>query len=175
MYFVLVLAAAGLAQWPRWNAVVVGSSAILGVAAALLYVHTQTSDPALQLDYSVAQYLDHYVTDGERALLLTKPLTEDLVEPYLEKLRQIGTEEDTRQAEREIAADGLTPPDYQRVVVYSHLGRGRLVAPPVSCAEWIVVWNDYPEAGRELAGVRPVQVLRSGPLLATILRRQCLH
>ena len=173
MYFVLLLAAAGLAQWPRWNHAMVAVSAVLGVAMAFWYVHTETADPAVTLDYQVARALDRSVRQGERALLLTRPLTPDMVQLYLQKVRETGTEADLREAEREIEQAARTPPEFQRVVVQSRLPRGRLVAPPAGCAEWEVVWSDYPDAAHELQGVQPLQVLRSGPLSASFIRRSC--
>ncbi len=173
MYFVLLLSAAGLAEWPRWKPAIVASSMGLGVGVALWYIHTETVLADVQLDYRVAQYLNQSVRTGERALLLTKPLTAELTEPYLNMVRKTGTAEDVRQAEGEIATAALTPPDYQRVVVHTRLDRSQLLAAPAACADWVVVWNEYPEAARELTGATPVRVLRSGPLSANILRRQC--
>ncbi len=63
-----------------------------------------------------------------------------------------------------------TPPDFRRVVVYSHLSRDRFLAPPATCGDWVAVWNGYPEAGRELAGKKPVKVIRLGPDEVTIFQ-----
>ncbi len=173
MYFVLLLAAAGLAQWPRWSTAIVSASVVLGVAMAFWYVHGQTADPTVRLSYQVARTLDRSLAPGERALLLTRPLSTADVDLFLNKVKETGTPADRDEAAREIEQAAKAPPEFQRVVVQSRLAPGRLVPPPSSCTEWMVVWSDYPEAARALAGVQPLQVLRSGPLSATIVRRSC--
>jgi len=105
--------------------------------------------------------------------MLSKPITEDMLQGYLSKAQQTGGEEGLRQARIELQQADLRGTDYSRVVVHSLLGRDRLLAPPATCGEWVAVWSDYPDAARELAGVQPVDVLRSGPLSVTILRRKC--
>ena len=173
MLILLLFAAAGLAHWPRWQRALVLSCVALGIPMAFWYVHTQTVFPDLQLDYRVAQYLDRSLPPGQSVLLLTTPLASDLAGQYISEVKKTGTPEDLLEAQREIQAAVLTPPDYQRVVVYSHLNRGQLLASPAACAEWAVVWNEYPDAARALAGAKPVEILRSGPLSASILRRHC--
>src|SRR5258708_23115132 len=54
-----------------------------------------------------------------------------------------------------------------------HIELAPLLAPPANCGEWVAVWSDYPDAARELAAAQPVDVLRSGPMSVTILRRKC--
>jgi len=173
MVVVLLFAVAGLAHWPRWQRAAVLSSVALGVAMAFWYVHTQTAFPDLQLDYRVAQYLDRSLQPGQHVLLLTKPLAADLTAQYISQVTKTGSSEDIIEAQREIQAAALTPPDYQRVVVHSHLNRDQLLAAPAACADWAVVWNEYPDAARALAGATPVEVLRSGPLTASVLHRRC--
>jgi hypothetical protein len=139
-------------------------------------VHVQSTLPEFQLDYYVARFLDASVGAGERVLLLTPPLAEGAATRlYLEKAAETGSEEDLREAQRELQEVAAAPPDYERVVVYSRLGRDRLLAPAAACGEWVVVWNAYPDAARELAGADPVRVLRSGALSASILRRSCVR
>src|SRR5262249_31653436 len=170
IYLVLLVAVLGLVQWPRWTPAMVGLSALLGIGGAFWYVHVATSAPDVQLDYRVAQYLDNSLQDGERVLILARPVTEDLP-LYLDKARETSGEERMRQAQLQLQELAAMPPDYRRVVVYSRLGRERLLAPPAPCGEWIAVWNDYPNIACELAVAEPVQVLRSGPMSVSILRR----
>jgi hypothetical protein len=173
MCFVLLLAACGLAQWPRWSPALVALSMVLGVAGAFWYVHVETTVPEVQLAYRLAQYLDRSLQPGERALLLAKAVSGEEVRLYLDKARETGGEAGLRQAQLELQEMETAPPSYQRVVVYSKLGRERLLASPAACAEWVAVWSDYPDAARELAGAEPVQTLRSGPLSVSVLRRHC--
>ena len=172
IYLVLLVAVLGLVQWPRWSPAMVGLSAVLGIGGAFWYVHVATSAPDVQLDYRVAQYLDNSLRDGERVLILARPVTEDWT-LYLDKARKTGGKEGLRQAQLQLQELAAMAPDYQRVAVHSRLGRERLLAPPAPCGEWVAVWNNYPDVARELAVAEPVQVLRSGPMSVSILRRQC--
>src|SRR5262245_34414958 len=92
IYLVLLVAVLGLVQWPRWTPAMVGLSALLGIGGAFWYVHVATSAPDVQLDYRVAQYLDNSLQDGERVLILARPVTEDLP-LYLDKARETSGEE----------------------------------------------------------------------------------
>jgi len=59
------------------------------------------------------------------------------------------------------------------VVVYSKLGRDRLLAQPGSgCVEWVALWNDHGTAARETAGAKQVAQL-GGPHSVTVWRRAC--
>jgi hypothetical protein len=173
IYFVIFLSVLGLAQWPRWTWAIAAVSVVLGTIGGHLYVWRETSKPDVQLSYQVAKYLDNKMAHGERALILSKPVTEDMVQGYLKKAQQTGGEEGLRQARLELQQADMTGTDYGRLVVHSRLGRDRLLAPPATCGEWVAVWSNYPDAARELAGVQPVDVLRSGPLSVTIVRRKC--
>ncbi len=173
IYFVIFMSVLGLTKWPRWTWAIVAVSVVLGAIGGHLYVWRETSKPDVQLSYRVATYLDGKMIAGERALILSKPITEDMLQSYLMKARQTGGEEGLRQARLELQQADMRGTDYQRLVVHSQLGRERLLAPPAMCGEWEAVWSDYPEAARELAGAQPVDVLRSGPLSVTILRRKC--
>jgi hypothetical protein len=173
IYFVILISVLGLTQWPRWKWAIMAVSVVLGAIGGHLYVWRETSKPDVQLSYQVAKYLDSKMRDGERALILSKPITEDMLQGYLSKAQQTGGEEGLRQARLELQQADLRGTDYSRVVVHSHLGHDRLLTPPATCGEWVAVWSDYPDAARELAGAQPVDVLRSGPLSVTILRRKC--
>jgi len=173
IYFALLLATLGLAQWPRWTGVIVAASVVLGAAGAYFYVWRETSQPEVQLAYRLAKYLDGAVNDNQRALILAKPIPEAAMQRYLERVRQSDGEEGMRKAQIEIQERELEGGDYQRLLLYSHLGRDRLLASPTACAEWVAVWSDYPSAVSELAGRQPVQVLRCGPMSVTILEREC--
>jgi hypothetical protein len=173
IYFVLLLATLGLAQWPRWTTAIVAISAVLGLAGAIMIARNETSQPGFQLSYGLAKYLDSAVQGQERVLVLAKPIPEDTATHYFEKALQTGGEEGLRQAQLSLKVDDLKPLNYQRLLVYSRLGSSRLLTPPASCGEWVAVWSDYPDAARELTGTQPVEVLRSGPMSVTILRRRC--
>jgi hypothetical protein len=171
--FVVLLATLGLAQWPRWATTIVAISAALGVVGAIHIAQIQTSTPDFQLPYRLAKYLDGAVKDHERVLVLARPVPEDVANVYFEKVRRTGGEQGLRRAQLELKTSDLKPANYERLVAYSRLGSDRLLTPPATCGEWVVVWSDYPEAARELADAQPVEVLQSGPMSVTVLRRRC--
>jgi hypothetical protein len=173
MYFVLIAAALGLRQWERANRALVAAAAVIGVAGAFWYASFESSRPDVQLGYRVAKFLDRSLGPGERALILACPVSERDAQLYLSKARQIGGEDGLRQAQRELRRFEATPPDYQRVVVHSRLGRDRLLGSPAGCAEWIVVWHDYPGGTDAAGGGEPVEVLRAGDRAVSVFRRQC--
>lgn len=172
MYFVLIAASLGLRQWPRATRAFVAASAVMGVAAAFWYARFESSRPDVELGYRVAKFLDQSLGPGERALILGCPVSERDVRLYLSKAKQTGGEEGLRQAQIELRRFEATPPDYQRVVAHSRLGRGRLLASPAGCAEWTAVWDCH--AGTiATGGAARVEVLRAGNRSVSVYRRQC--
>jgi hypothetical protein len=172
IYFVVLLAALGLRTVNRWIVPIVAASVLLGVAGAFWYVHLETSKPDIQLAYRLARFLDTTMHGHERALILAAPVTEETSRLYLDKVRETGGEEGLNQARLELQRASAAPPEYQRVQVYSKLSHELLLLPP-ACGEWVAIWNDYPDAAHELHGAKPVQVLRSGEMSVTIVRREC--
>jgi hypothetical protein len=171
IYFVVLLAAIGLAQWPRWTKAIIAVSVVLGVAGALWCAWLETSKPDIQLAWKLARYLDGAVRDEERVLILSKPIDPETTHLYLDKARETGGEEGLRRARLQLQEASTAGTDYNRLLVYSRLPRNRLLAPPATQAEWVAVWSDYPDAERTLAGAKPAAVLRSGPMSVTILRK----
>jgi hypothetical protein len=141
MYMVLLLAAVGISWWPRAGNAAVVLSVALGIFGAFRYAQSEASKPEIQTDYRVARYLDENVRPGERVLIEAPPLSADMTRDYLEKARATGGEESYRVAARELAEIADTPPDYQRIVVYSRLPRERLLSRAEGCADWVVKWN----------------------------------
>jgi hypothetical protein len=173
IYFVLLLATVGLSQWPRWTGSIVVLSIVLGAAGAYWYVWRETHRPEVQLAYRLAKYLDSSVQDSQRAFVLAKPVDEEVVQRYLDRVRQSWGEEAWREAQIIIQEQGSAGTIYQRVLVHSRLGRDQLLSSRTGCAQWIAVWSDYPDATRELSIGHQVKVLRSGPMSVTILQRPC--
>jgi hypothetical protein len=173
IYFVLLLATLGLSRLPRWTGSIVLFSVVLGGVGAYWYVWRETHRPEVQLAYRLAKYLDSSVRDSERAMVLAKPIDQEVAQSYLDRVRQAKGEEAWREAQLEIQEQGSAGTDYQRVLAHSHLRPDQLLASPSACAEWIAVWSDYPDAARELVEGQQVQVLQSGPMSVTILQRRC--
>jgi hypothetical protein len=174
IYFVHLLATPGLSQWPRWTVSIVVLSIVLGATQAYWSAWRATHRPEMQLSYHLAKYLDRSVHDGQRALVLAKPIDYGLVQSYLDQVSWARGEEARRKAQLELQeVGGLDGPDYQRVLAHSRLGRDQLLSSPAGCAQWIAVWSDYPDATHELSIGQQVEVLRSGPTSVTVLRRSC--
>jgi hypothetical protein len=164
----------GLSQWPRWTWPIVVLSVVLGAAVAYWSVWRATHQPDVQLSYRLAKYLDASVRDSQRALVLVKPIEAEQVQSYFDNVRQTRGEKAWREAQLERQElGGMEGPDFQRVLAHSRLGRDQLLSLPAGCAQWIAVWSDYPDAIRELAIGQQVEVLQSGPMSVTILRRSC--
>jgi hypothetical protein len=111
-----------------------------------------------------------------------------LVELYLQKATLRGGETGRRKALDVLASMETTPPDYQRTLIHSRLGKQRVrslagnvaanrmpvTVPP--CVGWAVVWSDFApsndtEAGfhsSTLARVEPVHRLTFGSMSAAI-------
>jgi hypothetical protein len=170
--FLLLLATLGLSEWPKWTTAIVAVSALIGLAGAILVARNAASSPDFQLSYRLAKYLDGAVQGHERVLILARPMP-DVTSVYFEKALQTDGEAGLRQAQLVMSKADLRPMDYKRVLAYSHLGSSQLLAPPATCGEWVAVWSDYPDVARELAGAQPVEVLQSGPMSVTVLRRRC--
>src|SRR5579872_2357376 len=162
IYFVVLLAALGLAQWPRWSRSIVIASVALGIAGTFWYAWLETSKPEIQLAWRLAKYLDANVHGSERALVLSKPV--ENLQLYLEKARVTGGDEGYRQAVREMEGSALNGSDYNRLLVYSNLPRDRLLTPPASTADWVAVWSDYPDARRAIGATTPAAVLTAGQM-----------
>lgn len=173
IYFVLLVAAVGLALWPRLTSAIVALGVILGAAGAYRSVWRENHQPEMQLAYRLAKYLDSSVHDGQRAIVLVKPFPEDLAQSYLRNVRERKGEQAWRQAQLEVDEARSEPTDYQRVLVHSRLSRDRLLSSATGCAEWVGVWSDYPDAAREIAIGQQVEVLRSGAMSVTVLQRPC--
>src|SRR5258708_30322364 len=109
----------GLLKWARWTWPIVAVSVVLGAIGGHLYVWRETSKPDVQLSYRLAKYLDGRMATGERALILSKPITVDMLQGYLSKAQQTGGGEGLRQARLVLQQAGFRGTHYSRVVVDS--------------------------------------------------------
>jgi hypothetical protein len=82
-------------------------------------------DPVLRTDYEVARFL---ARSQMPALVLAKPLPEDQVEYYLRRAGKAGGQEGRIRAQRLLSETETTPFDYQRVLVYSWMGKEKIVS-----------------------------------------------
>jgi hypothetical protein len=186
----IFLAGFALLRWPlqRWQkmrAALVALGFVWGVWDAHRFLVRDTSDPHVQLGYRLAGYLDANLKGNERVVILAPPVPPELVSMYLDKVAQLGG--DLERARRNLADSETTPPDYQRTLAHSRLGKSRILslagnvygAPPDLPAgvEWAALWSDFQPSNAveaqfraSLAGKTPVETLRAGPLTIAVYR-----
>ncbi|HVN77717.1 MAG TPA: hypothetical protein VMW38_01855 [Terriglobia bacterium] len=147
---------------------------VLGLTWSVVDVHRflrrDTGDPHLQLSYQLAQYLDRSAGKEEKILILVKPLPEDMIQEYLDRVRLRQGEAGVARAKQIMAGMDISPPDCQRTIIHSRIGKPRM-----SCSgdpadkEWIAVWSD---SGSIISTEPRVlrTTLRSGPLSVQVYR-----
>lgn len=172
---VLILAALGLEELrlsPRpWFASVL---AILGLIWCVVDAHRflgrDTSDPHLQMSYQLAQYLDRSVGEQEKVLIVVKPVPGEMVQEYLEKVRLKQGEAGVAKAREMMGGMDTSPPDCQRTIVHSRIGKPRLTCSgnPTDM-QWIAVWSD--SGATVSTAERTLQIkLQSGTLSVEVYR-----
>jgi hypothetical protein len=149
----------GLTAIGRYRTVVVGLCTVVSLWMANRYFDQQTSAPELAISYRAAHFLDSAVASGEHVAVLAKPI--DGVPLFLGKTTS------GQPAARAAALATLhrletTPPNFQRILVHSRLGKTQLhsyasliqrdgdreeilVAPAVMehPPNWVARWNDF--------------------------------
>lgn len=144
----------------RWTLVL--ASCLAGVWMARGFVANETSQPPFALSYQAARYLDERVGGGEEVIVLAQGIPADLLARYLDRVERAGG-----NAARNKALDVLldlenSPPNYQRILVHTRLGKQQLrsiaslpasLAPPRDAAQhapapapapaWVVLWSDF--------------------------------
>jgi hypothetical protein len=157
---ILVLAALGLTTFLRYRAVVVALSAVMGLLMTTRFLQRETTVPALALAVEAAHYLDGAVQRDEQVAVLARPAGG--VERYLQGAEAKGGAEGRRAAIAILNQLENTPPDYQRILVHSHLGKERLrsyaslktgtgeqqetLVPGRTMErqpDWVVLWADF--------------------------------
>jgi hypothetical protein len=148
--------------------------AILGliwcVVDAHRFLRRDTSDPHLQISYQLAQYLDRSVGEGEKVLVASKPVPDEMIEEYLNKVRLKQGEPGVAKAREMMADMDTSPPDCQRTIIQSQIGKPRLTCSgnPTDM-QWIAVWSDS-GATVSTAGRTLQTTLESGTLSVGVYR-----
>jgi hypothetical protein len=161
---------------------------VLGVVDAHRFIERDTSQPAIQLSYELARFLDSTIKEPERVAMLVKPLPRQAVQDYLDKVRNRGGTNGLARAHEMMASMDISPPDCQRTRIQSGLGQRIVSFSPKPLEEstqnqnealeihWIVIWSDHVAGNavetqlrdRAIASGPPIRVLTAGPLSATI-------
>ncbi len=161
----LFLAALAIARWPRAGLALTAIGVAWGIADAQRFLVRDTSLPEIRLAVTLAEYLDRNVGPAEKAVVLARAMEPKV---YLAKIARRQGEEGLRRAREIMASADTSPPDYQRTLVHSRLGKDRLLPAWDGSAAVVAVWHDYEggvPAGREVA------VLREGAAWVRVLRR----
>ena len=183
-----MLAGLGISVRPRIGLALASAGLLLGTYDAHRFIRRDTSQPRLQLSYHLAQRLDSRLGGGERAAILTAPIPRELVERYLAKVSNRAGEEGLRRASEILRSLDTSPPDYQRTVVHSRLGKQRLVSFASSVApgspepqkmrvDWVAVWSDFQPGNaveeqlyQSVRARPPVETLHAQSLSVSIYR-----
>ncbi len=129
---------------------------------------TETSNPHLRLSYALAKWIDGNVSQGDQVVILTASLPDDASQRYLDDAERSGGAPGRRRALELLAELDPAPPDFQRTVVHSKLGRTQIrhlsTIPlpqqdraPFSAemrrlygdrslhrpSEWLAIWSDF--------------------------------
>ena len=189
---VTVMAGLGLSRLRRFRGIVLALGLAISLFMADRFVDRATSDPRLKLSYELAQHLDQAVSGSERVVVLAKPIAPAMLSRYLDKSEELGGIIGRRKAALALASLDTSPPDYQRTLVHSRLGKSRLRSlaslplpeedarllagkpghedrPPPETAppDWLVVWSDFEPTNLEEA--------RLGELAAAQQPQETLH
>ena len=171
-----VLAGLGLGRLRRFRGIVLALGLVISLFMADRFVSRETSDPRLKLSYELARHLDQAVSGSEEVVVLAKPIAPQLLSRYLDKSEELGGIIGRRQAVLALAGLDTSPPDYQRTLVHSRLGKGRLrslaslqlpeedsrllagepdreagLASELAPPDWLVVWSDFEPTNLEEA------------------------
>lgn len=137
----LLLAGVGIAYMRRLGMVLAIAGAIWGVWMGHRFLERDTSQPALQLSYKLARFLDDTMGPTGRAVILTP---EASIEMYFDKVRRMAGEEGIRIAKQRMSRIDISPPDFQRTVVHSRLKRDRFVHDESGDeARWLAIWSTF--------------------------------
>ena len=128
----------------------------MGVYGGDRFLARETSAPNLQLSYSLARYLEDTLQGKERAIILVKPIPSRMLQYHLDKVYAQSGGAGLASARRVLLSMDTAPPEYQRTLVHSRLGKQRLLSfggvaasewkPsewPDTHAAWIAVWSDF--------------------------------
>ncbi len=162
---VVFAAAFTAADRPRLGAALVVAALPWGLWDAHRFLARDTSAPRVQLAYELARRLDELVGEGEVAAVLAQPVAPELAQAYLNKVERRSGSRGLHKARAELAATDTSPPDYQRTLVHSRLGRRRLRPAVAPETRWIAVWSDYSTAPPKGT---PVDTIRGGDLRVAI-------
>ncbi len=192
LWIAAVILASGFALANRSRAALTFAAVgvVLGIFDAKRAVRRDTSDPRIQVSYELARYLDDRLKPNETALVFAKPIPPQLVQQYVDKVSRKSGDAGVKHARTILLSLETTPPDYQRTLVHSRLGKHRLrslagnigaVPEDISlpgCVTLTVVWSDFAPTnsaearlyGSMISDATPVKTVTAKTASATVYR-----
>ena len=153
--FVCLLAGQGLSMLRRGELAAAVAVAMVSVLAAQRFVASETAAPRVALALQGARLLGAHVGGDETVAVLAKPVPADALERFLRIAERQGGAEGRARAIETLRNMHAEPPDYQRILVQTRLGREQLrslAELPVPGAEeahepfepdWVLAWSDF--------------------------------
>ena len=179
---VILLAGAGLQAMSTLRrgrlavGILAGSGILLGFYQSARFIRQQAGQPDVQLAYRLARFIDTNLSSSENISIVTKPISAQDINLFLDKARQTGGKAGWQRAQANLRELNIPPLDCGRTIAQTRLGRTH-----ISCAEaindqadWLAVWNDAPlspQLASDLQKFRIINKLREGSLEITIYRR----
>jgi hypothetical protein len=179
---VILLAAAGLQALYTTHrgrlaaGILAASGILLGCYQSARFIHQQAGQPDVQLAYRLARWIDSKLSSGENISIVTKPISPQEIQLFLEKAKQAGGEAGFEKAQANLRELNLPPLDCGRTIVQTRLGRAHIFCGDRARnqANWLAVWNDAPFNPQLEADLRTFQLiskLQEGSREVTIYRR----
>jgi hypothetical protein len=166
----VMLAAIALDKLARYRTVIATAGVLFGIWGSYQFVAREASDPRLVLSWRLAKFFDNTLQPGERALILSPPWSEEVFDFYLRRARKTGGQAGYEAAVRNLTQSDTSPPDYQRTLIHSRLGRDQLLSTDGQCTQWVAVWSDYASPP---ALPSPQSTLRADGLAVRVSRQVC--
>jgi hypothetical protein len=171
----LLLAGVGIAHMRRMGVVLAIAGAVWGIWMGQRFLERDTTQPALQLSYNLARFLDDSMRSTDRAVILT---AEPSIEMYLDKVRKMSGEEGIRIAMERMSRIDTSPPDFQRTVIHSRLARDRFGHNQSRVdGQWLAIWSNFQPSNewqRRLVSLvadkTPAAKMERGPLSVRVYR-----
>jgi hypothetical protein len=149
------LASFGIGVAGRLAVALSGAGIVLGIILADRSLVRDTSQPRIQLAYLLAQYLDQNMGESDKAVLLVPLLPKPLTNGYIDRVRRATGSDALHRAREILTSMDTSPPEYQRTVIHSRIGKPRLMniaanalgdlppEPDLTAVRWIALWSGF--------------------------------
>lgn len=172
--FVCLLAGLGVSTLRRGRLEITIAAVVLSLLSAQRFVASETAAPHVALAYRAAKLLNERMAPGETAVVLAKPVPADMLERFLDIAERQGGSRGRAEAQLTLLELHIEPPDYQRILVQTRFGRGRVLSlapgrpePAAPDPDWALLWWDFEPSSEQERAIRAG--LEPDRLVATLL------